>query len=190
MTRIPACRQAGQRRYTLMLWPRSQVVRQGSAKPLFAGSIPAAALNKTIPMADFNKCGLLVFDEDKKQILLVRKHGGDVTTKLILPGGQYEQDEDDRSCLRREIQEELSVGIREPIEFVGEFEDVAASDDPDEEKTVSIRLYKGQLASEPQASNEIAELIWYAPGWDDDEELSPILRNKIVPFLMENDYFS
>ncbi|OHA49065.1 MAG: hypothetical protein A2806_01875 [Candidatus Terrybacteria bacterium RIFCSPHIGHO2_01_FULL_48_17] len=136
-----------------------------------------------------NKCGLLVFDE-KKQILLVRKREGDTTTQLILPGGQYEPGEDDLSCLRREIKKELSTEMVEPIDFIGEFEDVAAADDLYDEKTVSIRLYTAGLVSTPEASNEIAEVVWYAPGWDDDDELSPILRNKIIPFLMEHDYFS
>ncbi len=32
----------------IWLWPRSQVVRQGSAKPLFSGSIPLVASTKLI----------------------------------------------------------------------------------------------------------------------------------------------
>lgn len=101
---------------------------------------------------------------------------------LILPGGKYEAGESAFECLSREIAEELGSVRIERLQYVGTYEDRAASDDPSVTKTVSIELCRGELIGEPAALAEIAELVWFGPG-SDPRLLSPILINKIIPDL-------
>lgn len=131
-------------------------------------------------MADFNKVGLLAISDNR--LLLCRKDH--FTSKLILPGGRIEAGESAEQCLTREIEEELGDVMLGELEYIGTYQDRAASDDPTIHKTVEIQLFKGEIIGEPIASSEIVELVWF--GQDSDEnELSPILVNKILPDLIE-----
>lgn len=129
-------------------------------------------------MADYNKVGLLITREGR--MLLCRKKYS--TSKLILPGGCIEPGESIEECMNREVREELGNVTVDHIEYVGTYEDKAASDDPTVNKTVEIKLYRADLHGEPVASSEIAELVWFGPESDSDE-LSPILIHKILPDL-------
>ncbi|MCX6343557.1 MAG: NUDIX domain-containing protein [Armatimonadetes bacterium] len=130
-------------------------------------------------MADYNKIGLITLRDGA--LLLCRKRG---LGALILPGGQIEAGESAHECLAREIREELGeVGLG-GVEYIDTYEDIAASDDPNVVKTVSIALYRGDIIGEPVASSEIAELVWFEKE-SDWSELSPILLNKIMPDLIE-----
>lgn len=129
-------------------------------------------------MADYEKVGLLVVRDGR--ILLCRKRG--LASGLILPGGRFEAGESAAECLAREIAEELGDVSLKSVEYVGTYEDRAASDDPTVLKTVSIELYRGEIAGDPEASSEIAELVWFGPD-SDRGLLSPILINKIIPDL-------
>jgi len=131
-------------------------------------------------MADINKIGLLVIEDGR--MMLVRKQGLEA---LILPGGKIEGSETAEDCLRREIHEELGENADvDAIAFVDDYEDVAASDDPSVHKTLKISLYQGKLIGDPQASSEIVEFVWLdAKG--EISALSPIIRNKILPDLIE-----
>ena len=134
----------------------------------------------------FNKIGLLVVDQNNR-ILLVRKDN--YTSKLLMPGGQIEEGENDLSCLNREISEELGeVSISNPI-LIDTYEDKAASDDPNRKGIVSIKLFSGNINGEPKPLSEIIELIWFSPQ-SNQEELSPIIKNKILPDLIEKEILS
>ncbi len=131
---------------------------------------------------DFDKIGLLIVLNDR--ILLCRKK--DYTSKLILPGGKIEAGEDDITCLKREIKEELGsdneiIGVPS---YVGTYIDKASSDDPKENKFVRIKLYQGNIKHEARPTSEIKEIIWFTQDseWND---LSPILKNKIFPDLIK-----
>ncbi len=128
-------------------------------------------------MANFNKVGLLVIENDA--FLVCRKNN--YTSKLIMPGGQIEPGESLEECLIREIREELGEDIKlENIKHFGTYEDKAASDDPTVNKTVEIQLYKARIVGTPIPSSEVVELIWFNKQ-DNREELSAIIRNKILP---------
>jgi 8-oxo-dGTP pyrophosphatase MutT (NUDIX family) len=127
-------------------------------------------------MVDFDKVGLLAMRGDR--MLLCRKSRD--TSLLILPGGCLEQGESAEECLRREVAEELGdVQVRN-VRYVGTYRDVAAGH---ETKIVQVRLYSGELAGEPVPQSEIADLVWFGPS-DDRNELSPSLKNKILPDLI------
>ncbi|MFA6295767.1 MAG: NUDIX domain-containing protein [Patescibacteria group bacterium] len=131
---------------------------------------------------DFDKIGLLVVLNDK--ILFCRKK--DYTSKLILPGGKIEAGEDDITCLRREIKEELGSDnkiVGDPS-YIGTYIDKAASDDESENKIVRIKLYQGNIAHEARPTSEIKEIVWFTQG-SDRNELSPIIKNKIFPDLIK-----
>lgn len=130
-------------------------------------------------MADYEKAGLLVVRDGR--ILLCRKRSG--TSLLILPGGKYEAGEDAAACLARELAEELGDVRTGPLEYVGTYTEVAAGSESGSPKTVSIDLYRGELAGNPDATSEIRELVWFSES-DDRAELAPSLRNKILPDLV------
>ena len=130
-------------------------------------------------MADYNKVGLLLINEDS--FMLCKKRG--LNAGFILPGGRVEPGESALQCMERELSEELGdVQLISP-EYVGVYEDIAASDDPLERKTVRIELYTGQLIGYPLPNAEIEEFIWYGPK-SDSTLLTPILRNRILPDII------
>lgn len=131
-------------------------------------------------LADYNKVGLL-FIHDNRMLLCRKNHS---TSRLILPGGCIEPGESVEECLNREIREELGDVTLKNVEYVGTYMDRAASDDPSVEKTVEIRLYKGDVIGSPVASSEIAELIWFGSE-SDRSELAPSIVNKILPDLIK-----
>ncbi len=121
------------------------------------------------------KIGLAVIR--KKRLLLVKKKG---LEDLILPGGKPEKGETRIGALKRELLEELKV-IVDSARYVGFFEDVAAG----KNETVRIFLYLGELKGKPRPSAEISGIKWY--GLKSRLLLSPVLKNKIVPFFVKKD---
>ena len=115
-------------------------------------------------------------------MLLVRNKG---FKSLLSPGGQLEKDEGEVENLQREIKEELNAEVdTDSLKYLETFEDVAADRD---ETRVRIKLYLGEIKGNPTPSSEISEFIWFSKddSWD---ELSPILKNKIIPYLISGDY--
>lgn len=130
-------------------------------------------------MADFNKIGLITVQKDA--FLLCRKNH--FTSKLILPGGRIEKDEDSMACLTRELHEELGEVSAIHIHYIGTYQDIAHSDDPSIIKTLEIKLFSGDLTGTPRPCSEIIELVWFNKE-SNIEELTPILKNKILPDLI------
>lgn len=124
------------------------------------------------------KYGLAVIGSNK--LLLCRPFA---FNDLILPGGTKEGEENYINNLLRETQEELGMQaelVVSSLTYLGNFEDIAAGR---EDTIVEIELYKGEVRGNMTASSEIAELIWFDPK-DDKDQLSAIIKNKILPFLI------
>jgi 8-oxo-dGTP diphosphatase len=126
-------------------------------------------------MADIEKAGLL-FVKDGRVLLCRKKHS---TALLILPGGKIEPGETAQACLQRECREELGDVDISGLRHLGDYESPAAGE---EERTVRIELFAGELRGTPAPCAEIAELVWFGPQ-DDPALLAPSLRNVIFPDL-------
>ena len=128
-------------------------------------------------MKMIQKSALAVIQNNK--LLVVRSHHSQF---LLMPGGKPNVGESSESALKREIMEELSCSIDEKtIKFLGTFEDVAAGSNG---SIVRIDLYTGTLIGTPQPSSEIGELVWVSSKDISLQQLSPIIKNKIIPFLV------
>ena len=126
------------------------------------------------------KYGLVVVRDGK--FLVNRKYN---TSLFLMPGGKPEEyDKTVEDCLAREMVEEHGVGvIRDSVKYLGRFDD-RASNEPD--SIISMELYTGEIRGEPKPGAEIEEQRWVGRH-DDPGILSPIIRNKILPALIEND---
>ncbi|MCK5320702.1 NUDIX domain-containing protein [Candidatus Parcubacteria bacterium] len=133
-------------------------------------------------MAYYNKIGLLVLNEDKTKFLVVQKHPQNVTADYIMPGGQFDE-ETVEDCLKNEIKEELNCKVNfDTLKYITEYTDVAAGR-PD--RYVSIKLYISDLIGDPQPSSEIENIYWISKDEINNHLVSPIIRNKIIPDLVE-----
>lgn len=135
-------------------------------------------------MAYYNKIGLLILSEDAKKFLVCEpgeKYTEKSVTQYLMPGGKLEE-KSDVECLQSEIKEELGCDIdMDSLELIGEYTDVAATPGRD----VMIRLYKGKLIGKPKPSTEIGALHWIGKEDVVNQKVSPIIRNKIIPDLVD-----
>lgn len=132
-------------------------------------------------MAYYNKVGLLVLNEDQTKFLVCQKFAQNVTADYIMPGGKNDEG-DDLECLKNEVKQELNCDVDlESLSFISAYEDVAAGR-PD--RTVEIKLYQGKIIGQPVPSTEIEALHWIGQESLNDTKVSPIIRNKIIPDLL------
>lgn len=132
-------------------------------------------------MAYYNKIGLLVLNGDSTKFLVCEKHPQNVTADYIMPGGQF-QETTVEECLKNEIREELNCEVDfSTLTYVGEYTDNAAGR-PD--RDVSIKLYSGEIIGIPTPSTEVKAIHWIGKGDAQNERVSPIIRNKIIPDLV------
>ena len=57
-------------------------------------------------------------------------------------------------------------------------EDIAA----DGKSILTAELYIGELAKAPRPGKEVKKIVWFGAG-NDLTKLSPVIRNKIIPYL-------
>jgi len=120
------------------------------------------------------KCALISIRNNK--ILLQHEENQEL---LLLPGGRPKKGENYIDCLEREIKEELGAEIDpKSIKSLGKFEDVAA----DGKSILTVELYSGELTTKPKPRNEVKRIVWFGRK-NDQNRLSPVIRNKIMPYL-------
>jgi 8-oxo-dGTP diphosphatase len=99
---------------------------------------------------------------------------------LLLPGGKPHSGESPHRCIKREIKEELKADIDvSSLRYLGKFEDIAA----DGTSIVTVELYTGTLATPPKTTSVVRKLVWFGKN-SRQEVLSPVIRNKILPYLI------
>lgn len=136
-------------------------------------------------MAYYNKIGLLVLNADSTKFLVCEPgalYEEKSVTQYLMPGGKFEE-ETIEECLQAETREELGCELdMESVKFINDYTDVSATS-PD--RDVLIKLYSGTLIGEPVASTEIGALHWIGQNDLSNDKVSPIIRNKIIPDLID-----
>jgi len=133
-------------------------------------------------MEDFRKIGLLILNEDSTKFMVCQKHPKENVSQYILPGGQIEI-ENEIECIEREIMEELNCKVnKESLEFIGEYRDLAAGH---KDKYVNIKLYKGKIIGNAVPSSEIMALHWISKHDAANNNVSKIIKEKIIPDLIK-----
>lgn len=133
-------------------------------------------------MAYWYKIGLLVLNDDGTKFLVCEKDKNDITSDYIMPGGQMDEPTV-QECLKNEIKDELNCSVDfDTLEYIGEFSDVAAGQPGNE---ISIELYQGKLIGEPKPSHEIKQVHWIGKEDFENPRVSPVIRNKIIPHLVD-----
>ncbi|WP_208544430.1 NUDIX hydrolase [Saccharomonospora piscinae] len=93
--------------------------------------------------------------QDRK-VLFVRTRG---KAKFYLPGGKREVGEDDLTCLRREVREELDVAVDTgAAEVLARLDELA--DGHSDGTRVQMTAYTAPHRGELRPGREIAELAW------------------------------
>jgi len=117
--------------------------------------------------------------EEAGRILVVRKRG---THVFMLPGGKTEAGETPLTALRRELQEELNLKMRESqLQSLGHFQ-ARAANEPDH--WVEADVFVGQLTEEVRAQAEIEALDWLELQAQHRIRLAPLLREQVLPALI------
>lgn len=132
------------------------------------------------PEINLVKVGLAVIKDRKMLMVRNAKHAETFSTL----GGKIEGSEDDITCLVREVKEEADAAVDlDNLEFLGVFKGAILGR---ENTFISIRLYKGELLSEPIPSSEIVE-VRYFDSTIAQKHLTPA-SEKIFNWLKERDY--
>jgi 8-oxo-dGTP pyrophosphatase MutT (NUDIX family) len=96
-----------------------------------------------------------IYIKDKK-ILSTLSFG---KSKYYIPGGKRETGESDEDCLKREIEEELSVQLVDnTIRYFDTFQ--AQADAQKEGVIVQMRCYFSEYTGEIEPSHEIQSVVW------------------------------
>ena len=113
--------------------------------------------------------------QDDRLLLVSKKQA---PTVFYLPGGKTEPDETPESCIRRELQEELSVTVTAlaPLAVVREISAL-------ERVPMKMDVLLAQISGTPRPCAEIAALRWLEPG-KNTLELAPAVRYHVVPQLV------
>ena len=129
---------------------------------------------------EITKVGLAVI-KDRKMLMVRNGKHGEVFSTL---GGKIESGEDDLACLIREVREEADTEVIEnSLKFLGVFRGAILGR---ENTYINIRLYMGELASEPVPSSEIVEVRYFDSSIA-QKHLTPA-SEKIFSWLHEQDY--
>lgn len=142
-----------------------------------AGDIDAGAASTgtTAPLPPI-RIVVAVIANAAGQVLLVRKRGSDT---FIQPGGKPEPGEAPLAALARELDEELGLRLRpESAIELGHFEHRAVNEPG---RRVQAHAWACQVAGEPVAAAEIAELVWLDPQAPFPVPVAPLSATRILP---------
>jgi 8-oxo-dGTP diphosphatase len=113
---------------------------------------------------------------ERHRLLLVSKRSA--PTMFYLPGGKPDPGEKPLACLRRELQEELTIALTE-ARFLARVSDVAANEGVPMEMLVYLTSWEG----EPRAAQEISQIAWFGDAEPFRWEIAPAVRNQVIPRL-------
>ncbi|GAK21605.1 Nudix hydrolase family protein [Vibrio sp. JCM 19052] len=114
-------------------------------------------------------------------LLVLRSKGKDT---FYAPGGKLDSGETPKQALCRELQEEVSIAVKEDdLTLFGRFE--APAHDKDGITLVMDVFFVNDYSGEVVASNEIEECQWVDSSNVDGIAISTIFRNEVLPSLVE-----
>jgi 8-oxo-dGTP pyrophosphatase MutT (NUDIX family) len=131
-------------------------------------------------IADIIKYAAVIINPEN-QYLIVRDSD---QTHWKNVGGQPLEGETPEECLRREVQEELSVKVMGTPEYYFSCPITPTVSDPT--RTVQIILYRVAIEGEPKPSSEIGEIHWLSKEefFGKKFNLTPQIEELIVPRLV------
>jgi len=106
---------------------------------------------------------------EEGRLLLVSKRAAPEV--FYLPGGKPERGESAEECVRREVREELGVGLAS-LEFGHTIHASAAL----EGVPMAMDVFRGELVGAPSAAAEIAAIAWHRPGEPLPGRLAPAIE--------------
>jgi 8-oxo-dGTP diphosphatase len=106
---------------------------------------------------------------EEGRLLLVSKRAAPEV--FYLPGGKPEPGESAEECVRREVREELGVGLAS-LEFDHTIHASAAL----EGVPMAMDVFRGELVGAPSAAAEIAAIAWHRPGEPLPGRLAPAIE--------------
>ncbi|QBX56805.1 NUDIX domain-containing protein [Nocardioides seonyuensis] len=116
-------------------------------------------------------------------VLTVRKQG---TSRFMLVGGKLEPGESALEAAIRETREEVGIEVADLV-LLGEFVSETANE-PGHELHSTVFLARKDVAAEPSALGEIAELRWTdmaAAAAGEYDDLAPMLEHHVLAKLRE-----
>ncbi len=114
-------------------------------------------------------------------LLVLRSKGKDT---FYAPGGKLDSGETPEQALCRELQEEVSIAVKEyALTLFGRFE--APAHDKDGITLVMDVFFVNDYSGVVVASNEIEECQWVDSSNVDGIAISTIFRNEVFPSLVE-----
>ena len=106
---------------------------------------------------------------EEGRLLLVSKR--EAPEVFYLPGGKPEPGESAEECVRREVREELGVGL-----FSLEFDHTIHASAALEGVPMAMDVFRGELVGVPRAAAEIAAIAWHRPGEPLPGRLAPAIE--------------
>jgi 8-oxo-dGTP diphosphatase len=106
--------------------------------------------------------------EDGRLLLVSKRAAPEV---FYLPGGKPAPGESPEECVRREVREELGVGLAS-LEFDHTIHAPAALED----LPMAMDVFRGELTGEPAAAAEIATIAWHRRGEPFAGTLAPAIE--------------
>lgn len=115
------------------------------------------------------------------RLLLVRKRG---TQAFMLPGGKHEPGETAVQALLRELHEELNLRLPESVLMpLGRFQADAANEP---NTRVDAQVFVAPLSHPVYPAAELEELAWLNTSNDYPQNLAPLLREQVLPALLQH----
>lgn len=133
-------------------------------------------------MSFYTTIGLLVLNVERTKFLVCRKAPYSLTQQWILPGGTIDLHSELES-LRSEIKEELdSDVVLESIHYINSYSGRACGT---RDKDITIKLYRGELFAPPRPNAEVAAIGWIGKEDSENPEVCDVVRERIIPDLVE-----
>lgn len=124
------------------------------------------------------KVGGIILD-DHRRLLVVKKEVPGRDT-YIIPGGRPEGAETEEQTLRRELTEELGVGVETLVHF-GNFSEKAEFEDA----LLEMSVYEVRISGTPSPQSEIVSMMWVDSNYAAAGiSLGSTLVNDVIPGLV------